>query len=48
LGGQKMLEQSITTAKTTIDVNQLENGAYLYEVLQDGTAIHKGKLIIQK
>ncbi|MBR9830501.1 T9SS type A sorting domain-containing protein [bacterium] len=48
INGQILLERFITSAKTTIDVNQMENGAYLYEVLQDGTSIHQGKLIIQK
>ena len=48
INGQILLERIITNSKTTIDVNQMENGAYLYEVLQDGTSIHQGKLIIQK
>lgn len=48
INGQVLLEKTINNTKTTIDVNHLENGAYLYEVLQDGAVVHQGKLIIQK
>jgi hypothetical protein len=48
MNGQVVLEHAITNAKTTLTISQLENGSYLYEILQDGEVVHHGKLIIQK
>ncbi len=32
LNGQIVIEKTLNNTNTTIEVNQLENGAYLYEV----------------
>jgi len=47
MSGQLVMEKQLSTAKTQLNLERLNKGIYLYDIVSNGTRIAVGKLVIQ-
>ena len=46
--GKKVLSQKLNENETKVDLNSLNNGTYLYKIMQDGAILKADKLLLNK